>query len=135
MILLADENVDAPMVAVLRAAGHHVDYVRELDPGIDDRTVLDLANAGNALLLTSDKDFGELVFRRRLVHAGVNLCRLAGLSMKRKGRIIADALAAHGHETPGAFALITAGHIRIRPTLGTSFVYPIAISVATPSRT
>jgi len=70
MILLADENVDAPVVAALRAAGHRVDYVRELDPGIDDRAVLDLANATNALLLTSDKDFGELVFRRRMVNAG-----------------------------------------------------------------
>jgi predicted nuclease of predicted toxin-antitoxin system len=99
------------------SVGPRVDCVRELDPAIDDRTVLDLANAGNALLLTSDKDFGEPVFRRRLVHAGVILFRLAGLSMKRKDRIIADALAAHEHEMPGAFALITAGHIRIRPTL------------------
>jgi predicted nuclease of predicted toxin-antitoxin system len=67
MILLADENVDAPIVAELRAAGHRVDYVRELDPGIDDQTVLAFANGRDALLLTSDKDFGELVFRRRLV--------------------------------------------------------------------
>ena len=119
MILLADENVDAPIVAALRAATHRVDYVRELDPGIDDRTVLDFANASNALLLTSDKDFGELVFRRRLVHAGVVLFRLAGLSTQRKSRIIVDALAAHGHEMQGAFSLITAGHIRIRPTLST----------------
>jgi hypothetical protein len=59
MILLADENVDAPIVAALRAGGHHVDYVRDLDPGVDDYTVLALANADNALLLTSDKDFGE----------------------------------------------------------------------------
>lgn len=119
MILLADENVDAPIVAALRAAGHRVDYVRELDPGIDDHTVLALANADDALLLTSDKDFGELVFRRRLVHAGVVLFRLAGLSMKRKSRIIADALAAHGNEMQGAFSLVTAGHIRIRPPLST----------------
>jgi predicted nuclease of predicted toxin-antitoxin system len=119
MILLADENVDAPIVAALRAEGHHVDYVREFDPGIDDQTVLNLADAGDALLLTSDKDFGELVFRRRLVHAGVVLIRLAGLSMTRKSRIIADALATHGHEMHGAFSLITAGHIRIRMLLTT----------------
>jgi predicted nuclease of predicted toxin-antitoxin system len=117
MILLADENVDAPVVAALRAAGHRVDYVRELDPGIDDRAVLDLANATNALLLTSDKDFGELVFRRRMVNAGVVLFRLAGLSMRHKSRIVADALAVHGDEMPGSFSLITAGHIRIRRAL------------------
>ena len=119
MILLADENVDAPIVGALRDAGHRVNYVRELAPGIDDRRVLDLANAGNALLLTSDNDFGELEFRRRLVHAGVVLFRLAGLSMKRKSRIIVDALAAHGHEMQGAFSLVTPGHIRIRTALST----------------
>jgi predicted nuclease of predicted toxin-antitoxin system len=117
MILLADENVDAPIVAALRAAGHHVAYVRDLDPGIDDHTVPALANADNALLLTSDKDFGELVFRRHLVHAGIVLYRLAGLSMQRKSRIIVDAFAAHGHEMRGRFSLITAGHIRIRTTI------------------
>ena len=117
MKLLADENVDAPIVAALRHAGHRVDYVRELEPGIDDHAVLALANAENALLLTSDKDFGELVFRRRLVHAGVILYRLAGLSMRRKSCIIADALTAHGDEMQGAFSLVTAGHIRIRAAL------------------
>ena len=61
MNLLADENVDAPIVAALRAAGHRVRYVLELDPGIDDPRVLALANADQTLLLTSDKDFGELV--------------------------------------------------------------------------
>lgn len=114
MNLLADENVDAPIVAALRSAGHRVDYVRELDPGVDDRAVLALANAGRALLLTSDKDFGELVIRQRLIHAGVVLFRLAGLSMLHKSHIISESLAAHGNEMQQAFMLITPGHIRIR---------------------
>ena len=117
MLLLADENVDAPIVAALRAAGHRVEYVYELDPGIDDGAVLALSNANNALLLTSDKDFGELVFRRRLVHAGVVLYRLAGLSPERKSLIIAEALAAHEDEMKGSFSLITPGHLRIRKQL------------------
>jgi len=115
MILLADENVDAPIVADLRKAGHRVGYVCEFDPGIDDHSVLALANADNALLLTSDKDFGELVFRCRLVHAGVILYRLAGLFLDGKSRIIAAAFAAHESQMQGAFSLITAGHVRIRP--------------------
>ena len=117
MILLANENVDAPIVAALRDAGHRVGYICELDPRIDDHRVLALANADNALLLISDKDFGELVFRLRLVHARVILYRLAGLSLQGKSRIIADTLAAHGSEMQGAFSLITAGHVRIQPTL------------------
>lgn len=69
MDLVADENVDAPIVAALRAGGHRVVYVREIDAGIEDARVLDLANQQGALLLTSDKDFGELVSRQGLVHA------------------------------------------------------------------
>ena len=49
-----------------------------MDPGIDDERVLRLADSQGALLLTSDKDFGELVFRQRLLHSGVILFRLAG---------------------------------------------------------
>lgn len=40
MDLVADENVDAPIVAALRAAGHRTVYVQELDPAIDDDLVL-----------------------------------------------------------------------------------------------
>jgi predicted nuclease of predicted toxin-antitoxin system len=78
--ILADENADTPIVLALREDGHRVAYVRELEPGIDDRAVLQLANVDNALLLTSDMDFGELVFRQRLIHAGVILYRSASSS-------------------------------------------------------
>jgi hypothetical protein len=54
MNLLADENIDGPIVARLRADGHDVVYVAELDPGILDEPVLDDANARSAILLTAD---------------------------------------------------------------------------------
>ena len=63
MNLVADESVDGPSVERLRQDGHAVFYIAELDPGIDDDAVLDEANRSGALLITSDKDFGELVFR------------------------------------------------------------------------
>ncbi len=69
MNLVADENVDAGIVSALRDAGHAVTFVRELDSGIDDQQALRLAESQRALLLTSEKDFGELVFRQRLLHS------------------------------------------------------------------
>ena len=63
MNLLADENINQQIVDRLRQDGHVVWYVVEMDPGISDDVVLDLANREGALLLTGDKDFGELVFR------------------------------------------------------------------------
>ena len=71
MKLVADESVDFPIIEALRTAGHDVLAVIELAPGINDETVLELANQRQALLLTADKDFGELVHRLRRIHRGV----------------------------------------------------------------
>ena len=80
MNLVADEGVDRPVVERLRQDGHHVVCVAEMSPSAPDEEVLQQANAGSAVLLTADKDFGELVFRQGLVHSGVVLPRLAGLA-------------------------------------------------------
>ena len=71
MKLLADETLDLSVVARLRQAGHQVLAVAEMAPGIPDGVVLDRANAEAAMLITEDKDFGELAFRQSLVHRGV----------------------------------------------------------------
>ncbi len=98
MNLLADEDVDRPIVERLRRDGHHVEYVAEMQPGLSDDAVLDLANQQEALLLTADKDFGELVFRQGRATCGVILIRLAGVSPDRKAEIVSSALAAHAKE-------------------------------------
>jgi len=118
--LVADENVDAPIVAALRVAGHNVVYVRDLAPGIDDARVLEMANSHDALLLTSDKDFGELVFRQGLIHAGVILYRLAGLAGERKAAVLLSVVQTHGEALRGAFTLVSPTQIRIRPRLSES---------------
>jgi predicted nuclease of predicted toxin-antitoxin system len=58
--LLADENVDARVVDFLRAAGHDVAEIRTAHRGGDDRAVLEFANRTRRILLTRDKDFGDL---------------------------------------------------------------------------
>jgi predicted nuclease of predicted toxin-antitoxin system len=114
MNLLADEGVDRPIVEKLRQEGHAVTYIAEISPGIDDATILGQANANNALLLTLDKDFGELVFRQDLVHAGVILIRLAGLQPNTKAELVATVLRDRGTELLNAFSVISPGSIRIR---------------------
>lgn len=63
MKLVADESIDRQIVEHLRKDGHLISYVAEMEPGISDDFVLNLANREHALLLTADKDFGEMVFR------------------------------------------------------------------------
>ncbi len=114
MKFLADENIDRQIVLHLRSKGHNVQYIAETDAGISDDDVLDKANVIGALLLTGDKDFGELVFRLRRITGGVVLIRLAGLLPGRKAEIVEAAINKHGSELLHAFCVITKGSIRIR---------------------
>jgi predicted nuclease of predicted toxin-antitoxin system len=115
--LLADEGVDAGIVARLRSAGHDVVYVAELSPGITDDAVLELANADERILMTADKDFGELVFRLRRATVGVLLVRLAGMPSEGRAEAITQAIEVHGDQMAGAFTVLSPGLVRIRPPL------------------
>lgn len=118
MNLLADESVDRQIVERLRQDGHEVLYIAEMEPSIEDDVVLERANERSALLVTADKDFGELVFRdQRLTTGGVILLRLAGLSAERKTGIVSDAFREYSAEFPNHFSVISPGRIRIRPTI------------------
>ncbi|OGP82372.1 MAG: hypothetical protein A2Y95_05790 [Deltaproteobacteria bacterium RBG_13_65_10] len=114
MNLLADEGVDRAIVHRLRRDGHDVIYVAELSPGITDEQVLEQANGRSAVLLTADKDFGELVFRQGRVHQGVVLLRLAGLANATKAEIVSEICQQRAAELLGAFSIIAAGQVRIR---------------------
>ncbi|MBS1221627.1 MAG: hypothetical protein H6R23_1247 [Proteobacteria bacterium] len=114
MKFVADESVDFPIVERLRRDGHSVWAVVEMDAGIADDLVLDHANQQNAVLLTADKDFGELVFRLKRLNLGVVLVRLAGLPPKRKAEVVARVISEKGEELKEAFSVITANALRIR---------------------
>lgn len=114
MNLLADESVDIQIVAKLRQDGHDVLYVAEMEPGISDDIVLSRANARSALLITADKDFGELAFRLGKVTTGILLIRLAGLSPERKSEIMSTVLREHCSKLPGSFSVVSPGMMRIR---------------------
>jgi predicted nuclease of predicted toxin-antitoxin system len=111
---IPDESVDQQIVERLREKGHAVWYIVETGPGASDGNVLELAKHKGAILLTADKDFGEMVFRQRQVTEGVIFIRLAGQSQKRKAEIVSSAVKRHGEELFRAFSVITPGGIRIR---------------------
>jgi predicted nuclease of predicted toxin-antitoxin system len=111
---LADENVDKPIVERLRKDGHEVIYLIEIEQSISDDEVIQRANQESALLLTADKDFGELVFRQGRLVYGVVLIRMAGLSSQRKAGMVAMAVQEHADELADNFAVITPGAVRIR---------------------
>lgn len=114
MNFLADESLDFPIINKLREEGHVVLAIADMSPSISDDEVLDIANAQVMLLITGDKDFGELIFRLKRVARGVILVRLLGISAAMKARIVSDAIQEHGNEMEGCFTVIEPGNIRIR---------------------
>lgn len=114
MNLVADEGVERQIVERLRQTGHAVLYIAEMEPGVQDDFILAEANARQALLVTLDKDFGELVYRQGLVHAGVILLRLAGLLPETKAELVAKVMQQRGQEMMQAFSVVSPGAVRIR---------------------
>lgn len=90
MKFLADENIHGDIVAWLRAQGHDVLYAAESLAGASDEELLSTARREDRLLITDDKDSGELVFHRRLVTQGVILIRLQNASIAERVRRLAQ---------------------------------------------
>ncbi len=86
----------------------------ELDPGISDEKILKRANQNNALLLTTDKDFGELIFCQNRIFTGVLFIRLTGLSLAGKARIVSSIIHDHSIGLSQSFTVVSPGRVRIR---------------------
>jgi predicted nuclease of predicted toxin-antitoxin system len=114
MNFVADEGVDQQIVIALRENGHDVLYIAELASGINDNMVLQFTNEQNRILMTRDKDFGELVYRDKKVHSGIILNRLYELNSAKKAELVAKTIEEFGEELIGSFTVIQPGKIRIR---------------------
>ena len=114
MKIVADESLDFNILQALREAGFEVWAVIEQDPSIKDPQVLRTAFEQKAILLTEDKDFGELVIRLRLPHHGILLIRLGGFEPTFKIPLVLNALQKHFSEISSNFAVLNERKLRIR---------------------
>jgi predicted nuclease of predicted toxin-antitoxin system len=115
MRILANENFPGDAVAALREQGHDVAWVRTDAPGSSDRNVLARAQAEDRLIITFDKDFGELAFRRGLPSSsGIILFRIAPRSPEVVVRFAVLALEARTN-WGGHFSVVEENRIRMTP--------------------
>lgn len=119
MKFLADQNVEEPVVAQLRSAGHEVLQLADVLPirAIDDQ-ILRHARDEARILLTNDKDFGELTFLRRQAAAGVVLLRMPTLGSQQKGEKLLQAIATLGSQFAGSMVVVTEKGLRRRSLPG-----------------
>ncbi len=115
MRILANENVPGEIVQALRDRDHDVSWIRIDAPGSVDTEVLSRAQTEDRLLLTFDKDFGELAFRWGLqVSSGIILIRLSAPSPTQLQQSVISALESRD-DWAGMFSVIETSRIRTTP--------------------
>jgi predicted nuclease of predicted toxin-antitoxin system len=112
--LLVDVSVGMSVVSCLREYGHDVLSVQEVDSYASDERVLEMAVDQARIVVTMDKDFGELVYKSGRRHRGVLLLRLEDQDRKAKVKIALRIVETHGEQLEGNFCVYQNGRLRIR---------------------
>ena len=113
MRFLADENCDFTVVRALRAAGHNVLCVSEITPRAEDSEIIKLADDEKRILLTEDKDFGQLVYSHGEKTLGVIFLRFPTSARKQISRDVVNLVKQQGEKLAGCFITVQPGRIRI----------------------
>lgn len=111
--LVADENCDFSLVVDLRLAGYDVVSITERMRGADDETVIEFARSERRLLITEDKDFGQLVFAAAKQNSGVILIRYPASTRSALTAAVVKLLSDNGENLYSRFAVLEPGRVRV----------------------
>lgn len=116
MPFLADENFPKMSFQAPRDAGHDVPFVGDDSPGVDDPQVMERARREGWVILTFDRDFGELLYRRDLpVPVGVVLFRLGAPAPIEPAELLLSLMGSGEYPLEGNFTVVTRDRVRQRP--------------------
>jgi predicted nuclease of predicted toxin-antitoxin system len=110
---LVDESTGPAVARWLREQGHDAVAVRDVARGAEDEDVLRKAAVEKRILIANDKDFGEMIFRRRQPHAGAVLLRLSDETDENKIRVVEQVLNRFATQLSDNFFVATEDNIRI----------------------
>lgn len=109
---LADMNIEKAIIEEIKALGYNIICVAEINPTMTDSDVFKLANSENRILITNDKDFGEIVFRQKLVSEGIILIRLETPDIKEKVKLVKKLLIFYREKVRNHFVVINQNKFR-----------------------
>ena len=112
-MILADESLNAGFIHDLRQAGYHVISVGEQFAGISDASVVALAIEEKSVLITEDKDFGELVFAHKITKLTVVFLRYQKQELDLMKRLLLQVLREYANQEGNFFVTIARGKIRV----------------------
>jgi len=113
MRFVVDECAGPGVAAWLSEHGHDVFSVFDHASGANDVAVLDKAFSEQRILITNDKDFGEMIYRQKLPHCGVVLMRLDDERVSIRIAVINRLLAQYAGHLRGNFIVVTENTVRI----------------------
>ena len=113
MRFLADESCDFAVVRALRAVGHDVVAVSEQFPRAEDPDVIQVALAEQRIVLTEDRDFGQLVYASGQQSAGVIFIRFPAKARRTLPSAITKLIRDVGDRLMGAFVVVRPGGVRV----------------------
>jgi len=111
---LIDVGVGKDVEDYIIQQGYDVKAIRLLDPSMPDEEIILLAYREERMVITMDKDFGELVYQSTKKHCGVLLLRLEDATGTEKVHIIANILHHHADQLDSHFCVFQKGRLRIR---------------------
>jgi len=118
MQFLANENFPRASIYRLRAMGHDVVSVLECAPGANDRQVLVKATSEKRVILTFDRDYGEMVYRLKLpAPSGIVYFHFNPITPEEPADQLIELLTAGNVSLSGMFSVIERGRLRQRPLL------------------
>lgn len=112
MRFLVDENAGPSVAGWLRHQGHEVFSVYEVARGVDDEQILQKAFVEHWIIITSDKDFGEKIYREQWPHRGVVLLRLDDERVANKTAVIQRLLKNYSDRLADTFVVVTESRVR-----------------------
>lgn len=112
-----DVTTGAPLAQFLHDRGFDALFVGGWKPSATDPEILRKAKDERRILISNDKDFGELVFKLQLPHTGVILLRLADESREAKQKIVTALVKRYGKRLPGNFVVASETSVRFDASL------------------
>jgi predicted nuclease of predicted toxin-antitoxin system len=117
MKFIADENIPFNLITRLRCDNYDVLSVKETMESASDKEIMAVSQNEERIIITQDKDFGELVFRTKSYQCtGVILFRSTSPSPEEDSKLMYSAITSR-NDWINQFPVITERHIRIRPLL------------------
>jgi predicted nuclease of predicted toxin-antitoxin system len=113
MRFLADESCDFSVVRALRFAGHEVVAIAEVSLREEDDEVRERAVIANCILITEDKDFGQLVYANMRRTGGVIFIRFPARARRNLADTVVDVVGQQGERLIGHFTVLQPGRVRI----------------------